>query len=72
MLGEKMLNALKSSYYANIEKANATLLVYILNPVAIGEHPQHLDEMDTLLDTIATNRDKINEIETIIRENNLS
>ena len=59
MLGEKMLNALKSSYYANIEKANATLLVYILNPVAIGEHPQHLEEIDKLLEKSAAAKDKL-------------
>ena len=39
--------------------AKATLLVYFNNPVAIGEHPQHLEEMDKLLVDIADANDKL-------------
>ena len=33
--------------------------IYFSNPVAIGEHPQHLDEMSKLLDVISTNEDRL-------------
>tara|TARA_Y100000389_G_scaffold31860_1_gene27029 strand:- start:73 stop:237 length:165 start_codon:yes stop_codon:yes gene_type:complete len=42
-----------------ILSAKATLSIYLSNSVGIGEHPQHLDEMDKLIDTIASNEDKL-------------
>ena len=51
--------ALEHKAQANIDEAEATLEIYFSNPVAIGEHPQHLDEMTKLLDTIATNEDRL-------------
>ena len=35
--------ALEHKAQANIDEAEATLEIYFSNPVAIGEHPQHLD-----------------------------
>ena len=58
-LGINFIDALASKYNGEIKCANATLQVYLTNPVGIGEHPQHLDEMDKLIDTIATNLDKL-------------
>ena len=52
-------NALKLKYQAEYQEANATLLVYFSNPVGIGEHPQHLEEMDKLLGNISEANDKI-------------
>lgn len=40
-------------------EAGATLQIYLTNPVGIGEHPQHLDEMDKLLETMASSHDKL-------------
>ena len=51
--------ALEHKAQANIDEAEATLEIYFSNPVAIGEHPQHLDEMTKLLDTIAMNEDRL-------------
>jgi hypothetical protein len=42
----EMLNALKKRYEAQIAEAIATLGIYLDHSVGIGEHPQHLDEMD--------------------------
>ena len=42
-----------------IEQARATLLIYFNNNVAIGEHPQHLEEMDTLLCKMVDANDKL-------------
>tara|TARA_Y100000590_G_scaffold470585_1_gene666605 strand:+ start:4914 stop:5171 length:258 start_codon:yes stop_codon:yes gene_type:complete len=52
--------ALESQYQAEINKARATLLVYFSNPVGIGEHPQHLEEMDKLVGKMVDADDKLN------------
>ena len=57
--------ALESQYQAEINKARATLLVYFSNPVGIGEHPQHLEEMDKLIMNMVDAHDKLN----ILQEN---
>ena len=51
--------ALKSNYESQINQDRATLLIYFSNSVGIGEHPQHLEEMDKLLATIADSEDKL-------------
>ena len=47
-----MLKALKKRYEAQIAESEATLEIYLSNSVGIGEHPQHIDEMDKLFDKI--------------------
>ena len=54
-----LYRALEHEAQANIDKAAATIEIYFNNPVGIGEHPQHLNEMNKLLDTIATNEDRL-------------
>ena len=54
-----LYRALEHEAQANIDKAEATIEIYFYNPVGIGEHPQHLNEMNKLLDTIATNEDRL-------------
>jgi len=49
-----MLKALKKRYEAQIAESEATLEIYLSNSVGIGEHPQHIDEMDKLFDKIST------------------
>ena len=46
---KKMYEALMSKYSAEMSEAEATLLIYLNNPVGIGEHPQHLEEMDKII-----------------------
>ena len=54
-----LMNALRTRYEADVQEGLSTLLIYFNNPVAIGEHPQHLEEMNTLLDKMATANDKL-------------
>ena len=49
----EMLEALKKRYEAQIAEAVATINIYTKNSVGIGEHPQHLDEVDKLIAKIA-------------------
>jgi len=53
-----MIAALRAKYEADIAQADATINIYLDNPVAIGEHPQHLEEIDKLLAKIAEAKDK--------------
>ena len=58
-----MLTALKKSYEAQIAEAVATINIYTKNSVGIGEHPQHIDEVDKLIAKIAEAEDKLKIIE---------
>jgi hypothetical protein len=61
----EMLEALKKRYEAQIAEAKVTLNIYLSNSVGIGEHPQHLDEIDKLLGSIAEAEDKLKVIEDV-------
>ena len=58
----KMLDALRAKYEADYKQAHATLNVYLTNPVGIGEHPQHFEEMGKLVDAMAAARDSLDTI----------
>jgi|TARA_R100001086_G_scaffold160398_1_gene86178 hypothetical protein len=54
-----MINAMRARYEADIAEADATINIYLNNPVGIGEHPQHLEEIDKLMAKIAEAKDKL-------------
>jgi hypothetical protein len=54
-----LIQALEDKYNAKISEADATIKIYLTNPVGIGEHPQHLEEIDKLLGVIADAEDKL-------------
>ena len=45
----RCVNKKEMTYEAQYKEAEVTLRVYANNPVAIGEHPQHIEEMDKLV-----------------------
>ena len=51
---EAILTALEDRYNAQISEADATLKIYLENSVGIGEHPQHIEEVDKQIEKIAT------------------
>ncbi|GAB4410951.1 MAG: hypothetical protein OHK0053_37760 [Microscillaceae bacterium] len=51
--------ALSAKYQAEIKEALATLDIYFNNSVGIGEHPQHLEEMDKMVEKMANAEDKL-------------
>tara|TARA_R110000868_G_scaffold322650_1_gene583608 strand:+ start:34 stop:231 length:198 start_codon:yes stop_codon:yes gene_type:complete len=59
----EMLEALIKRYEAQIAEAEATIEIYLSNSVGIGEHPQHIDELDKLFGKIAEAEDKVKVIE---------
>ena len=58
-----LLDALEARYEAEVSAAHAIIKVYLENPVGIGEHPQHLDELDKQLGKIAEAEDKLKALE---------
>ena len=66
-LQQKMYYALIKKYEAEIAEAEATLTIYFTTPVGIGEHPQHLEEMDKMIDKLATAKDKLERLQEIIK-----
>jgi hypothetical protein len=54
-----LYNALIKKYEAEKAEAMATLNIYLNNSVGIGEHPQHLEEMDKLVEKLAAAEDKL-------------
>ena len=58
-----ILQALEDRYNAQISEADATIKIYLDHSVGIGEHPQHIDEIDKQLQKIADAQEKLKEIQ---------
>ena len=54
-----IVNALETRYEAQIAEAKATIKIYMESSVGIGEHPQHIDEVDKQLQKIAEAEEKL-------------
>jgi len=61
-ISQMMYESLVKKYEAQISEAETTLLIYFTNPVGIGEHPQHLEEMDKFVEKLANAKDKLESI----------
>ena len=57
-----MIAALRARYEADIAEADATINIYLTNSVGIGEHPQHIDEVDKLISKICHAKEKKEEL----------
>ena len=58
-----MIESLSKKYEADIAEADATIKIYFEQSVGIGEHPQHLDEVDKMLQKIADAEEKLKAIQ---------
>jgi hypothetical protein len=56
---KQLVHALKTKYDADYQMHKANLDIYLNNPVGIGEHPQHFEEMDKLVESMTSARDKL-------------
>ena len=68
-ISQKMYEALTLKYRSEMAEAEATLLIYFNNSVGIGEHPQHLEEMDKFVDKMTNAKDKLEMLETVYKYN---
>ena len=60
---QAILQALEDKYNAQISAADATIKIYLDHSVGIGEHPQHIEEIDKLLQKIVDAQEKLKEIQ---------
>tara|TARA_R100001377_G_scaffold84062_1_gene66805 strand:+ start:549 stop:752 length:204 start_codon:yes stop_codon:yes gene_type:complete len=58
-----LINALNDKYEAEISAAHATINIYLNSSVGIGEHPQHISELDKQLQIIVDAEEKLNILE---------
>ena len=65
MLRKAIIEALEDRYNAQISEADATLKIYLEHSVGIGEHPQHIDEVDKLIEKIANAEEKLKTLKEI-------
>ena len=68
-ISEKMYEALTLKYRSEMAEAEATLLIYFNNSVGICEHPQHLEEMDKMVEKMTNAKDKLETLEVIYKYN---
>jgi len=64
MIRDKLIRALRKKYEADMEAALATIDIYLANSIGIGEHPQHIQEIDKLLSSYCGAKEKL---ESLIR-----
>ena len=63
LMKRAILDALEARYEAQIAEADATVKIYLENSVGIGEHPQHIDEVDKQFEKIAAAQEKLKVLE---------
>ena len=59
-----LIQALEDKYEAEISAAHSTINIYLTNSVGIGEHPQHLEEIDKQLDKLAQGEEKLDALDS--------
>jgi hypothetical protein len=68
-MNKRLYEALIKKYEAQIAEGEATLEIYFTNSVGIGEHPQHLEEMDKYVTMITDAQDKKDTLEQFYKYN---
>jgi hypothetical protein len=66
-----ILQALEDRYNAQISEADATIKIYLENSVGIGEHPQHIDEIDKQMQKLVDCTRKIKRHYNILNYRNI-
>ncbi len=62
-----LIDAFLSHAQGHVDKHVANVEVLLQHPVGIGEHPQHLNEVDKLLQVIVDAEEKIKVIERWVK-----
>ena len=58
-LAKELIEALSNQYRGNIQAARANVRVYLENPAGIGEHPDIIQSIDSQIQIIADNQEKL-------------
>ena len=71
-ISNAMYKCLDHQFNSELLSAKSSLLVYFNNAVGIGEHPQHIEEMDKLVEKMAAAQDKLDILQKHFSEYNTS
>lgn len=63
LIGKQLFKSLVKRYESEIISNRTTMMIYLQNSVGIGEHPQHLEEMDILVSKMTDSHDKLEMLE---------
>jgi len=55
----ELLRSLRQRYKCELQRVKTAIVTYINNPIDTRQNPQHLDEMDTLLEKMSAVEDKL-------------
>ena len=58
-ISSELYKTLTKKYETEIQEGLSTLLIYFENPVGIGDHSNHLKEMDELISVMSSENDKL-------------
>ena len=58
-LSRELIDGLEQLYRGNIAAAKANVKVYLTNPMGIGEHPDIIQSLDSQIEIIANNQEKL-------------
>ena len=65
----QLYRAMKSHFTAEFDAAKATVQVYLNNPVGIGEHTQHVEEMIKQIEKMTNAEDCLHTLEKHLDDN---
>ena len=63
---EALIQALQMKYRAQMEEARVNIVVYMKNPVGIGEHPEIIEAIDTQVAKFAEAQERLTALDDII------
>ncbi len=64
----EMISALSKDCYAKIAMATMNVKIYLNYPVGVGDHPNIMETIQTQLDVIAQNKDRLKVLEEYFYE----
>ncbi len=67
-MSNRLYSALRARYKAQILEAEADVVNFFENPVAVAEHPHMVDTMDILITKMSEAEDKLETLELTFKE----
>ena len=67
-MSNRLYSALRARYKAQILEAEADIVNFFENPVAVAEHPHMVDTMDILITKMSEAEDKLETLELTFKE----
>ena len=59
LIANELYLSLIKKYETEIQECKTTLLIYFENPVGISDHPDHIEEMDSLVKKMGSAYDNL-------------